>query len=88
MPKMNIQAPPNLSDPHYADLLDAVQRLGGVSPLTPILSIRKSRAASGTVTTAHGGEGFELRQRLPVIQNSSNSSQNKQRHTAICWRSG
>ena len=33
---MNIQAPPNLSDPHYADLLDAgINDWGGVSPLTP-----------------------------------------------------
>ena len=36
MPKMNIQAPPNLSDPHYADLLDGgINDWGGVSPLTP-----------------------------------------------------
>src|SRR5260370_26086583 len=36
MPTMNIQAPPNLSDPHYADLLDGgINDWGGVSPLTP-----------------------------------------------------
>ncbi len=36
MPEMNIQAPPNLSDPHYADLLDGgINDWGGVSPLTP-----------------------------------------------------
>jgi 7,8-didemethyl-8-hydroxy-5-deazariboflavin synthase CofG subunit len=36
MPEMNIQAPPNLSDLHYADLLDGgINDWGGVSPLTP-----------------------------------------------------
>jgi 7,8-didemethyl-8-hydroxy-5-deazariboflavin synthase CofG subunit len=36
MPNMNIQAPPNLSDPNYADLLDGgINDWGGVSPLTP-----------------------------------------------------
>jgi FO synthase len=35
-PRMNVQAPPNLSDPHYPKLLDAgINDWGGVSPLTP-----------------------------------------------------
>jgi FO synthase len=35
-PRMNVQAPPNLSDPGYARLLDAgINDWGGVSPLTP-----------------------------------------------------
>jgi FO synthase len=35
-PKVNVQAPPNLSDPHYPRLLDAgINDWGGVSPVTP-----------------------------------------------------
>jgi FO synthase len=35
-PKVNLQAPPNLSDPHYPSLLDAgINDWGGVSPVTP-----------------------------------------------------
>jgi FO synthase len=35
-PRMNVQAPPNLSDPHYPRLLDAgINDWGGVSPVTP-----------------------------------------------------
>jgi FO synthase len=34
-PRMNIQAPPNLSDPHYPRLIDAgINDWGGVSPVT------------------------------------------------------
>jgi len=68
MPEMNIQAPPNLSDPHYPDLLDAgINDWGGVSPLTPdfinpempwphVEELRKRTEA----------KGFRLKQRLPV----------------------
>ena len=36
MPNANIQAPPNLSDPDYEELLDAgINDWGGISPLTP-----------------------------------------------------
>src|SRR5205807_4381411 len=36
MPRVNIQAPPNLSAPYYDELLDAgINDWGGVSPLTP-----------------------------------------------------
>jgi FO synthase len=35
-PRMHLQAPPNLSDPHYPRLLDAgIDDWGGVSPITP-----------------------------------------------------
>jgi FO synthase len=35
-PRMNVQAPPNLSDPHYPRLLEAgINDWGGVSPVTP-----------------------------------------------------
>jgi FO synthase len=35
-PQMNVQAPPNLSDPHYPRLLEAgINDWGGVSPVTP-----------------------------------------------------
>jgi FO synthase len=35
-PRMNVQAPPNLSDPNYPRLLDAgINDWGGVSPVTP-----------------------------------------------------
>jgi 7,8-didemethyl-8-hydroxy-5-deazariboflavin synthase CofG subunit len=68
MPEMNIQAPPNLSDPDYEELLDAgINDWGGVSPLTPdfinperpwprLLELEKRTQA----------KGFQLRQRLPV----------------------
>src|SRR5947207_9228763 len=36
MPNVNIQAPPNLSDPDYDELLDAgINEVEGISPLTP-----------------------------------------------------
>ena len=37
MPKVNIQAPPNLNAPYYEDLLDAgINDWGGISPVTPV----------------------------------------------------
>ena len=68
MPRMNIQAPPNLSDPHYDELLDGgINDWGGVSPLTPDYinpempwpHLEELRRRTET-------KGFELRQRLPV----------------------
>ena len=68
MPNVNIQAPPNLSDPDYEELLDAgINDWGGISPLTPdfinperpwphLLELEKRTKA----------KGFKLRQRLPV----------------------
>ena len=68
MPKMNIQAPPNLSDPHYADLLDAgINDWGGVSPLTPdFINPEKPWPHLEELRQRTEARGFELRQRLPV----------------------
>jgi len=68
MPKMNIQAPPNLSDPHYADLLDGgLNDWGGVSPLTPdFINPEKPWPHLEDLRQRTEAKGFELRQRLPV----------------------
>jgi FO synthase len=72
MPKMNIQAPPNLSDPsdgsHYADLLDGgINDWGGVSPLTPdFINPEKPWPHLEELRQRTEAKGFELRQRLPV----------------------
>jgi 7,8-didemethyl-8-hydroxy-5-deazariboflavin synthase CofG subunit len=68
MPSMNIQAPPNLSDPHYADLLDAgVNDWGGISPLTPdFINPEKPWPHLDELQRRTEAKGFELRQRLPV----------------------
>ena len=68
LPEMNIQAPPNLSDPHYADLLDAgINDWGGVSPLTPdFINPEKPWPHLDDLRHRTEAKGFELRQRLPV----------------------
>src|SRR6202163_1644740 len=68
MPTMNLQAPPNLSDPHYADLLDGgINDWGGVSPLTPdFINPEKPWPHLGELRQRTQAKGFELRQRLPV----------------------
>src|SRR5271157_211214 len=68
MPQMNIQAPPNLSDPHYADLLDGgINDWGGVSPLTPdFINPEKPWPHLQELRQRTEAKGFELRQRLPV----------------------
>jgi 7,8-didemethyl-8-hydroxy-5-deazariboflavin synthase CofG subunit len=68
MPQMNIQAPPNLSDPHYADLLDGgINDWGGVSPLTPdFINPEKPWPHLEDLRQRTEAKGFELRQRLPV----------------------
>ncbi len=68
MPNMNIQAPPNLSDPHYADLLDAgINDWGGVSPLTPdFINPEKPWPHLEQLQQHTEARGFTLRQRLPV----------------------
>jgi 7,8-didemethyl-8-hydroxy-5-deazariboflavin synthase CofG subunit len=68
MPAMNIQAPPNLSDPHYADLLDGgINDWGGVSPLTPdFINPEKPWPHLDQLRDRTAAKGFELRQRLPV----------------------
>jgi 7,8-didemethyl-8-hydroxy-5-deazariboflavin synthase CofG subunit len=68
MPAMNIQAPPNLSDPHYADLLDAgINDWGGISPLTPdFINPEKPWPHVDELRRRTEAKGFELCQRLPV----------------------
>jgi 7,8-didemethyl-8-hydroxy-5-deazariboflavin synthase CofG subunit len=68
MPTMNIQAPPNLSDPHYADLLDGgINDWGGISPLTPdFINPEKPWPHLNELQRRTEEKGFELRQRLPV----------------------
>ncbi len=68
MPRMNIQAPPNLSDPHYADLLDGgINDWGGVSPLTPdFINPERPWPHLEELRQRTEAKGFELRQRLPV----------------------
>jgi 7,8-didemethyl-8-hydroxy-5-deazariboflavin synthase CofG subunit len=68
MPEMNIQAPPNLSDPHYADLLEGgINDWGGVSPLTPdFINPEKPWPHLDDLRLRTEAKGFELRQRLPV----------------------
>jgi len=68
MPQMNIQAPPNLSDPHYDDLLDGgINDWGGVSPLTPdYINPEMPWPHLEELQRRTEAKGFELRQRLPV----------------------
>lgn len=68
MPRMNIQAPPNLSDPHYDELLDGgINDWGGVSPLTPdFINPEKPWPHLEDLRLRTEARGFELRQRLPV----------------------
>jgi FO synthase len=70
MPEMNIQAPPNLSDPHYADLLDGgINDWGGVSPLTPdFINPEKPWPHLDELQRKTEAKGLELRQRLPVYE--------------------
>jgi FO synthase len=68
MPATNIQAPPNLSEPDYADLLDGgINDWGGVSPLTPdFINPEKPWPHLEELRQRTESKGFELRQRLPV----------------------
>jgi len=68
MPRMNIQAPPNLSDPHYDDLLDGgINDWGGVSPLTPdYINPEMPWPHLAELRRRTEAKGFKLRQRLPV----------------------
>ena len=68
MPNMNLQAPPNLSDPDYADLLDGgINDWGGVSPLTPdFINPEKPWPHLDDLRRRTEAKRFELRQRLPV----------------------
>jgi FO synthase len=68
MPRMNVQAPPNLSDPHYDDLLDGgINDWGGISPLTPdYINPEMPWPHLDELRQRTEAKGFELRQRLPV----------------------
>jgi 7,8-didemethyl-8-hydroxy-5-deazariboflavin synthase CofG subunit len=70
LPKVNIQAPPNLSAPYYDydDLVDAgINDWGGVSPLTPdFINPEKPWPHLEQLRLRTEAKGFALRQRLPV----------------------
>jgi len=68
MPHVNIQAPPNLSEPYYDDLLDSgINDWGGVSPLTPdYINPERPWPHLEQLRRRTEAKGFELRQRLPV----------------------
>jgi len=68
MPRMNIQAPPNLTDPEYEELLEAgINDWGGVSPLTPdFINPERPWPHLEQLEERTRAKGFELRQRLPI----------------------
>ena len=68
MPRVNIQAPPNLSAPYYDDLLDAgINDWGGISPLTPdFINPEKPWPHLDQLRTRTEARGFKLEARLPV----------------------
>lgn len=68
MPEVNIQAPPNLSDPDYEELLDGgINDWGGVSPLTPdFINPERPWPHLEQLEARTKRKGFKLRQRLPV----------------------
>lgn len=68
MPQVNLQAPPNLSDPDYEELLDAgINDWGGLSPLTPdFINPERPWPHLEELESRTRAKGFDLRQRLPV----------------------
>ncbi|MGH9522259.1 MAG: 7,8-didemethyl-8-hydroxy-5-deazariboflavin synthase CofG, partial [Terriglobales bacterium] len=68
MPRVNIQAPPNLSAPHYERLLAAgINDWGGISPLTPdFINPERPWPHVEEIARRTRDFGCELRQRLPV----------------------
>jgi FO synthase len=68
MPEVNIQAPPNLSDPDYEELLDAgINDWGGISPLTPdFINPERPWPHLEELEKRTRAKGFKLQQRLPV----------------------
>jgi FO synthase len=68
MPAVNIQAPPNLSSPHYEELLDAgINDWGGVSPLTPdFINPEAPWPHLEQLALRTAAKGQELKQRLAV----------------------
>jgi FO synthase len=67
-PKMNVQAPPNLSDDGYPRLLDAgINDWGGVSPLTPDhVNPEKPWPRLDALEERTAERGYTLRERLTV----------------------
>jgi 7,8-didemethyl-8-hydroxy-5-deazariboflavin synthase CofG subunit len=68
LPKVNIQAPPNLSAPYYDELLEAgINDWGGISPLTPdFINPEKPWPHLEQLRLRTEDRGFRLKQRLPV----------------------
>jgi FO synthase len=68
MPEVNIQAPPNLSDPNYEELLDAgINDWGGISPVTPdFINPERPWPHLDDLERRTRAKGFALKQRLPV----------------------
>jgi FO synthase len=68
MPKVNIQAPPNLNAPYYEELLEAgINDWGGISPLTPdYINPEKPWPHLKQLRLRTENKGCQLRQRLPV----------------------
>src|SRR5205823_284706 len=79
MPEMNIQAPPNLSDPGYDGLLDAgINDWGGVSPLTPdFINPERPWPHLQELERRTSLKGFQLKQRLPVYPEFVDRAMNK-----------
>ncbi len=67
-PRMHLQAPPNLSDPHYPKLLDAgIDDWGGVSPVTPDhVNPEAPWPRLEDLRRRTGERGYELRERLCI----------------------
>ncbi|HEX3605730.1 MAG TPA: bifunctional FO biosynthesis protein CofGH [Candidatus Dormibacteraeota bacterium] len=65
-PRMNVQAPPNLSDPHYPRLLAAgINDWGGVSPVTPDhVNPEAPWPALDELAARTAEQGLRLRERL------------------------
>ena len=68
LPRVNIQAPPNLSAPYYDDLMDAgINDWGGISPITPdFINPEKPWPHLEQLRLRTEAKGFILQQRLPV----------------------
>ncbi|HKY04509.1 MAG TPA: 7,8-didemethyl-8-hydroxy-5-deazariboflavin synthase CofG, partial [Blastocatellia bacterium] len=66
--RVNVQAPPNLSDDNYPSLITAgLNDWGGISPLTPDhINPEKPWPQIASLAARTSGEGFELRERLTV----------------------
>jgi FO synthase len=79
MPNVNIQAPPNLSDPDYEELLDAgINDWGGISPLTPdFINPERPWPHLQELEKRTNAKGFQLRQRLPVYPEFVDQARNK-----------